>query len=116
MRAEAGIGMVQRQARLPVPSRPHQRRPPGPGRPKNTYVREDQILPHLAAIGILLAGPARTLARGSRGVAQVTGAADAGALIDQLRAGSVALIYHPDDRTLYVSGPDTPSVTIGKNR
>ena len=28
---------------------------PEPGRPKNTYVREDQILPHLAAVAILLA-------------------------------------------------------------
>ena len=31
---------------------------PDPARPKNTYVREDQILPHLAALAILLAGPA----------------------------------------------------------
>ena len=30
---------------------------PDPARPKNTYVREDQILPHLAALAILLAGP-----------------------------------------------------------
>ena len=29
---------------------------PEPGRPGNTYVREDQILPYLAAIAILLAG------------------------------------------------------------
>jgi site-specific DNA recombinase len=29
LRAAAGIGLVQRQARLPVPPRPHQRRPPG---------------------------------------------------------------------------------------
>ena len=39
---------------------------PDPGRPKNTYIREDQILPHLAAIAILLAGdagkPGRTAA------------------------------------------------------
>jgi site-specific DNA recombinase len=27
---------------------------PEPGRPKNTYIREDQILPHLAALAILL--------------------------------------------------------------
>jgi site-specific DNA recombinase len=34
---------------------------PDPGRPKNLYVREDQILPRLAALGILHAGdgPAR---------------------------------------------------------
>src|SRR6266705_2017079 len=31
---------------------------PRPGRPGNTYVREDQIVPHLAAIAILLAGSA----------------------------------------------------------
>jgi site-specific DNA recombinase len=31
---------------------------PDSGRPKNTYVREDQILPHLAALAILLAGSA----------------------------------------------------------
>jgi hypothetical protein len=31
---------------------------PDPDRPKNTYVREDQILPHPAAIAILLAGDA----------------------------------------------------------
>ena len=89
---------------------------PDPTRPRNTYVREDQILPHLATIGILLAGTAETPGRGSRRVAQLTGPADAGALIDQLRADSVALIYEPDDRTLHVSGQDSPSVTIGKNR
>jgi site-specific DNA recombinase len=31
---------------------------PDPARPGNAYVREDQILPHLAAIAILLAAPA----------------------------------------------------------
>ncbi len=30
---------------------------PDPGRPKNAYVREDQILPHLAALAILHAEP-----------------------------------------------------------
>jgi hypothetical protein len=48
---------------------------PEPGRPGNTYVREDQILPHLAAIAILLAGPPGTPARGNRSLAQVTGPA-----------------------------------------
>jgi site-specific DNA recombinase len=88
---------------------------PDPARSSNTYVREEQILPHLAAIGILLAGSARTPGRGSRGAAQLTGPADAGVLIDQLRAYSVALTYHPDDRTLRVGGQDAPSVSIGKN-
>jgi site-specific DNA recombinase len=85
---------------------------PEPGGPGNTYVREDQILPHLAAISILLAGSARTPGRGP---AQVTGPADAAGLIDQLRADGVVLTYNPDDRTLRAGDQDTPSVTIGKN-
>jgi site-specific DNA recombinase len=56
---------------------------PEPGRPKNTYVREDHILPHLAAMAILLAGDGH--ARGS-GTVQVTAAAQTAGLIDQLRA------------------------------
>src|SRR6266481_3702857 len=59
---------------------------PDPARPKNTYVREDQILPHLAALAILLAGPAAKPVRGSRGRAQLTGPDGTAALIDQLRA------------------------------
>ena len=81
---------------------------PDPARPRNTHVREDQILPHLAAIGILLARSAGTPGPKSCGVAQLTRPADAGALIDQLRADSVALTYDPDDRTLHVTGQDTP--------
>ena len=41
---------------------------PDSGRLKNTYIREDQILPHLAAIGILLASPAGTPGHGNRGL------------------------------------------------
>ncbi|MBV9092530.1 MAG: recombinase family protein, partial [Streptosporangiaceae bacterium] len=89
---------------------------PDPARPRNTYIRKDQVLSHLAAIGILLAGTAGTPGRGSRGTAQLTAPADAGALIDQLRAHSVALTYDPDDRTLHASGQNAPSVTIGTKR
>jgi site-specific DNA recombinase len=41
---------------------------PRPGRPANTYVREDQIMPHLAAIAILLVGPPGETSCGSRGI------------------------------------------------
>ena len=77
-------------------------------------MREDQILPHLAAIGILLAGRISELACGDRGPGQVTGPADAAGLIDQLRAGGIVLTYHPDDRTLRAGDHDAP-VTIGKD-
>jgi len=86
-----------------------------PGRPGNTYVREDQIVPHLAAIGILLAGPPRTPTRGNRSPAQVMGPASTAALIDQLRADGVVLTYDPQDRTLRTDGHDALSVTIGKD-
>jgi hypothetical protein len=89
---------------------------PDPARPRNTYVREDQILPHLAAIGILLAGSAGNPGRGNRGPAQLTGPAGAAALIDQLRAYGTVLTYDQDDRTLRAGGHDALSVTIGKGR
>jgi hypothetical protein len=86
---------------------------PDPGRPKTTYVREDQVLTHLAVIAILLAGPAGKPGRGNRSLVQVTGPADAAALIDRLRADGTVLTYDPDNRTLR-SG-DAPSVTIGRD-
>jgi site-specific DNA recombinase len=89
---------------------------PDPGRPKTTYVREDQVLPHLAAIAILLAGPAGKPARGNRSLLRVTGPDGTAALIDQLRADGVVLIYDPDGRTLHAAADDAPSVTIGKDR
>jgi site-specific DNA recombinase len=98
-----------------VPPRPYQRRQPGLRRPKNTYVREDQILPHLAALAILLAGPAGKPGRRNRGLAQVTGPADTAALIDQFRAGGVVLTYDPQDKTLRTDGHGALSVTIGKD-
>jgi len=86
---------------------------PDPDRPKNAYVREDQILPHLAALAILLAASAGTPARGSRSRAKLTGPADTAALIDQLRADGTVLTYDPDGRTLRAGGHGAPSVTIG---
>ena len=88
---------------------------PEPGRPPNTYVREEQILPHLAAIAILLAGPAGKTARGNRGLAQLTGPDGTAALIDQLRADGTVLTYDPDDRTLRTGGHDALSMAIGKD-
>jgi hypothetical protein len=86
---------------------------PEPGRSLNTYVREDQILPHLAAIAILLASPAGKPDRADCGLAQLTGPDGTAALIDQLRADGTVLTYDPDGRTLRAGGHDAPSVTIG---
>jgi len=85
---------------------------PDPGRPKNTYVREDQILPHLAAMAILLAGDgqARDL-----GTVQVTAAAQTAGLIDQLRASGAVLTYDPDTQTIRAVGSNPVAVTAGRN-
>ncbi len=88
---------------------------PDPARPKNAYVREDQILPHLAAIAILLAVSAGISGPESGGPAQVTGPADGAVLIDRLRADGVVLTYDPDGRTLHAGSHDAPPVVIGKD-
>ena len=86
---------------------------PDPAPPKNTYVREDQILPHLAALAILLAGDAGKPGRTNRGPVQLTGPDGTAALIGQLHADGAVLTYDPDDRTLRADGLDAPPVIIG---
>ena len=76
---------------------------PDYARPKNTYVREDQVLPHLAALAILLAGDAGQ-GPGNRALAQLTGPACTAAMIDRLRAGGTVLTY---DRTRRPCAPVT---------
>ena len=86
---------------------------PDPARPKSTYVREDQVLPHLAALAILRVGngipdPAHQ--------AGIIAPAQIAVLIDQLRTDGVILTYDPQDGTLRADGHGTLSVTTGKNR
>jgi hypothetical protein len=78
-------------------------------------VREDQVLPHLAAIAILLASQAAPPDRNNRSPGLVTHPADAAALIDQLRADGVVLTYDPQDKTLRIGGHNALSVTIAKD-
>ena len=59
---------------------------PDPGRPVNAYVREDQVLPHLAALAILLTRQTGAAGRGRRNLAPLTGPAETADLIDRLRA------------------------------
>jgi hypothetical protein len=64
--------------------------------PEERYVREDQILPHLAAVAILLGHEPAP----SSGITQITAPDETTALIDQLRTAGIILIYDPDTRTL----------------
>ena len=73
---------------------------PDPDRPKNLYVREDQILPRLAALAILHPGGGHAPRGTKRAPAQATAPAQAADLIDQLRAAGVSLIYDPATKAL----------------
>ena len=85
---------------------------PDPARPKNIYVREDKILPHLAALAILLVGPGT---QDGTGAGQLTAPARAAELIDWLRASGTVLTYDPGTRTIRASGRDPVTVTTGHN-
>jgi hypothetical protein len=85
---------------------------PEPGRPKNTHVREDQILPHLAAVAILLGrDPAP-----SSGTMQITAPDEAAALIDKLRTAGIIVTYDPDTRVLCIGDSSIAAVAVGLDR
>ena len=77
---------------------------PDPARPKNTYVREDQILPHLAAVAILLNGQASCQAAG------LTTPDGTAGLIGQLRTAGIVLTYDPDTQTIRTG--DSPPIAV----
>ena len=77
---------------------------PEPGPPKNTYVREDQILPHLAAVAILLNGHASGQAAG------LTTPDGTAGLIDQHRTAGIVLTYDPDTQTIRTG--DSPPIAV----
>jgi len=83
---------------------------PDPGRPKNAYVREDQVLPHLAALAILLRGHASGQVTPDSTMQLTTPDATAD-LIDQLRAAGTVLTYNPDTRTIRTGDSHPIAVT-----
>jgi site-specific DNA recombinase len=85
---------------------------PEPGRPKNTYIREDQILPHLAAVAILLSGDQAP----SSGTMQLISPDGAKALIDQLRTAGITLTYDPDTSTIRTGDSGIAAITVGPDR
>ena len=113
VRAAAGIGLVQRQARLPVPPRPHQRRPPGTWPAQEHLRARGQILPHLAAVAILLARGSQANGDGTR---QLTTPAETAGLADQLRTAGVILTYDPGTLTICTRDDNPIAVTMGRNR
>ena len=84
---------------------------PDSAQPGNTYVREEQILPHLATVAVLLGG-GQTADNGS---AQVIVPAEAADLINQLRASGTVLTYDPDTHTLRGGDSGMIAVTAERN-
>jgi hypothetical protein len=66
---------------------------PDPSRPKNTYIREDKLLPHLPALHLLLTTPATRARRRTRAGADVTGTVSPGEVIGYLREHEITLTW-----------------------
>jgi hypothetical protein len=112
VRTAAGIGLVERNARLPVPPRILERHRPDPARLKNTYIREGQILPHLTTLAILLAD------NGVPGYARQVNThspAEIADLIDQLHATGTVLAYEPDTRIIRAGNDTAVAITVGQH-
>ncbi|HTU08941.1 MAG TPA: hypothetical protein VMG13_25565 [Trebonia sp.] len=73
------------------------------------------MLPHLAALAILLAGDAGQ-GPGGRALAQLTGPDGTADLIGQLRAAGTVLTYDPGNRTLSAGHRDAAAVVIADDR
>jgi site-specific DNA recombinase len=86
---------------------------PEPGRPKNAHVREDQILPHLAALAILHGDQNQGRPDGTM---QVAAPGEVAGLIDQLRTAGITLTYDSDTRTIRTGDSGIAAVTVGQHR
>jgi site-specific DNA recombinase len=86
---------------------------PAPDRLKNTYVREDRLLPHLPALHLLLTTTAVRARRRTRAGTDVTGAASPGEVIAYLREHEITLTWNPASAALQARGTQTAkTVTI----
>jgi site-specific DNA recombinase len=89
---------------------------PDPARPKNLYIREDRLLPHLAALSLLLVGTApaaeRRRRRTRRG-ADVRRPVSDEDVIGYLRARRITLTYDPRTGTLQAGTPEAVTAVIG---
>ena len=86
---------------------------PDPSRPKNTYIREDKLLPHLPALHLFLTTPATRARRRTRAGADVTGAANPGEVIGYLREHEITLTWNPAAGASQARVPETAkTVTV----
>jgi hypothetical protein len=87
---------------------------PDPERPRNAYVREDRILPHLPTLHLLLTEPAagQRRRRTRRGI-DVRPLADAEDVAGYLREQQTTLAYDPAAGTLHAeTGDAAQTITL----
>ena len=84
---------------------------PDPTRPRNLYIREDQILSRLAALAILHADGHQPRST-KQGRAQITAAGQTADRIEQLRATGISLIYDPATKTLRTGSVNAVPVAV----
>ena len=89
---------------------------PDPGRPKNAYIREDRILPHLPALHLLLTGtqPAPGRRRRTRRGADARPQAGAEDVIRYVRDRGITLTYDPAAGTLQAGTCEAAKTVIRK--
>ena len=86
---------------------------PDPARPRNTYVREYKLLPHLPALHLLLTTPATRVRCRTRAGADVKPAVSPGEVIGYLREHEITLTWNPASAALQARGTETAkTVTI----
>ena len=86
---------------------------PDPSWPKNTYIREDKLLPHLPALHLFLTTPATRARRRTRAGAHVTGTVSPGEVIGYLREHEITLTWNPAADALQARIPETAkTVTV----
>jgi hypothetical protein len=87
---------------------------PDPGRPKNAYIRQDRILPHLHALHLLLTGTQPARRRRTRRGADTRPQASADDVIGYLRDHGVTLTYDPAAGTLQAGTCEAAKTIIRK--
>ena len=86
---------------------------PDPARPKNTYIREDKLLPHLPALHLLLTTPAVRARRRTRAGTDVPGTVSPAEVIGYLREHEITLAWNPVPAALQARGTQTAkTVTV----
>jgi site-specific DNA recombinase len=78
-----------------------------PSRPRNIYVREDKLLPHLPALHLLLTSGAVRARRRSRAGADVRGTLSPGEVIRYLREHEITLTWNPAAAALQARAAET---------